>query len=74
MYPPAPPRPTRYALFNVAEALAAGSGAFYVNDTERAVYYAPLPGEDMAALEVRWRMGGEGVLSEVRRCETRQRL
>ena len=31
----------------------AGSGAFYVNDTERAVYYAPLPGEDMAALEVR---------------------
>ena len=43
----------RYAFCNMLEALAAGSGAFYVNDTERAVYCAPLPGEDMAALEVR---------------------
>lgn len=43
----------RYALYNVFEALTSSSGAFYVNDSEAAVYYAPLPGEDVSSLEVR---------------------
>ncbi len=32
-------------LFNVFEALAPGSGFFYVNDTARTVSYAPAAGE-----------------------------
>ena len=40
----------RYVLHNVAEALAAGSGASYFSDAENAVYYAPLPSEAAAGL------------------------
>jgi len=38
----------RYVLHNVAEALAAGSGAAYFSDAENAVYYAPLASEGAA--------------------------
>lgn len=44
------PSGARWVALNVRSALLPGSGAFYVDDAARAVYYALLPGEDAGAL------------------------
>ena len=67
------PAGARYILFNVAEALVAGSGAYYVDDVARTVSFAPLAADGdpnsldiiVPALDVVVRVQGSGAGSPV---------